>query len=48
MKNNDKLLDFVHEQEPRLMGEPFGRFNIKEECDLYIVTQQYGLLNTKF
>jgi len=37
MKNKDKLWNFVHEQEPRLVGEPFGRFNVKEEKDFFII-----------
>jgi hypothetical protein len=37
MKNKTKLWDFVHGQEPRLMGDPFGRFNVKEEKDFFII-----------
>lgn len=37
MKNKDKLWNFVYEQEPRLMGEPFGRFNVKVEKDFFII-----------
>ena len=37
MKNKDKLWNFVHEQELRLMGEPFGRFNVKKKKDFFVI-----------
>jgi len=37
MKNKNRLWNFVYEQEPRLMDEPFGIFNVKEEKKFFII-----------
>jgi hypothetical protein len=37
MKNRKKIWNFLNEQEPSLIGKPFGKFNIKVEKDFYFI-----------